>query len=434
MASRVSTGRASRSIVHRALVGRHPFSARARRHRVLAVAAVALLAASAHAQPSTPERVLLPATEHARATVVGRVDDVTKLDRSGYTATLVVERVLAGDVRPGEPIRIGWEELASKPPPRLRKGQRVLIALDDLPQGSLWRERFPAGTSALAIAARGDALLIEPQSTDLELLAGYVQLGAKATPAARASSLARIAAGASPMVARAAVDRLALLPNVGHALDAAATEQLMRTAADERQPLQLRREIIVLAGQARLTAAASALEALAVRDGVFEAEALTSLGEIRGLPNAQVESLLDRKEASVRAVGARFATSALAERRLPSIVRRDPAPAVRAAAAQALVETHTIWGLDAAVPALADPDPQVRSTAAQSLGALGAAGVPALEAVARSQPAEARGAITALAMAGPQGIVVVRQLSQDHPDQRLRDFARLALGQGPHAH
>jgi HEAT repeat protein len=119
---------------------------------------------------------------------------------------------------------------------------------------------------------------------------------------------------------------------------------------------------------------------------------------------------------------------------LPGLVRRDPAPAVRAAAAIALADTHTAWGLDAALPALADSDPQVRSAAAQALAALGANAVPTLDRVARTRPAEARGAITALSLAGPTGLAAVRRLAVELADERLRDFARLALGEGPHAH
>jgi hypothetical protein len=239
--------------------------------------------------------------------------------------------------------------------------------------------------------------------------------------------------GASPLPASAAIARLAQ-PNLAAAVDAAAAAQLMNAAADAGKSLLLRRDILAFVGQARIAAATPQLERLAQRDAPLEAEALTALGQIRGLPPAQVEELLDRKQAPVRAVGARFATGSLAERRLPQLLRQDPDPAVRAAAAVALAESHTVWGLDDAIPALADSDPQVRSAAAQALGALGAPAIPTLESVARSQPAAARGAITALALAGPQGVAVVRQLAEDHPDTRLRAYARLALGQGPKAH
>ena len=379
-----------------------------------------------------PGRALLPAAESARATVVVRVDEVTQLDRSGYAANVQVERVLAGTVQQGAALRIAWEELAATPAPRLRGGQHVLLALDDLPQGSLWRQRFPDG-KALILAAHGAALIVDPAAGDLDLIAAYLQLGAAAPASARSAALVRIAVGASPLPASAAIARLAQ-PNLAAAVDAAAAAQLMNAAADAGKSLLLRRDILAFVGQARIAAATPQLERLAQRDAPLEAEALTALGQIRGLPPAQVEELLDRKQAPVRAVGARFATGSLAERRLPQLLRQDPDPAVRAAAAVALAESHTVWGLDDAIPALADSDPQVRSAAAQALGALGAPAIPTLESVARSQPAAARGAITALALAGPQGVAVVRQLAEDHPDTRLRAFARLALGHGPKAH
>jgi hypothetical protein len=396
---------------------------------------VALIAATAAAQPSAPGRGILPAAETARLTVVGRIDGVTHLDRSGYAATVQVERVLAGAAQPGTGVRIGWEELAAARPPRFADQQRVLVVLDDLPAGSLWRQRFPTGSAALAVAERGDAFLPEPTSGDLDLLAAYLQLGRTAPAVVRATALSHMVAAATPALAGVAVARLASTPELGAGLDAAAVDRVLHTAADADKPLALRRAVIALAGSARLAAAAPPLEGLARPGAVLEPEALVALGEIRGgLPPSQVEALLDRPEAGPRAVGARFATGAVAERRLPPLVRGDAAPRVRAAAAQALAATRTAWGLEAAVPALADPDPQVRSAAAQALGEIGSAAVPALETVALTQPAEARGAITALTQAGPTGVAVVRRLATEHPDPRLRDFARLALGQGPHAH
>jgi hypothetical protein len=397
--------------------------------------AVALLATAAYAQPSAPGLAVLSAAETARTTVVGRVVEVVRLDRTGYAATVQVERVLSGDARPGAAVRIGWEELGGARQPRLAAGQRVLIALDELPAGSLWRQRFPPDSHALTLAAHGDAWLADPPAADLDLLAAYLQLGPRPAAAARASALARIVSAGAPVLAAAALARLASMPDAETALDANASDLLMHTAADVQKPLTLRRDIITFAGRRRLTAATARLEVLSRGGPPLAASALVALGEIRGgLPPGEVEDLLDSQDAELRAVGARFASGAIAERRLPPLVRGDPVPLVRAAAAEALAGTRTAWGVDGAVPALADPDPVVRSSAAEALGALGAPVVPALDAVARTQPAAARGAITALARAGPTGVAAVRRLMDDHPDAHLRAFARLALGQGPRPH
>jgi hypothetical protein len=392
-------------------------------------------AGGAAAQASAPGRALLPAAETGRSTVVGRIADVTHLDRSGYSATLTPERVIGGIPPSNGALRIAWEELAGARPVRFDAGQRVLVVLEPLPHGSLWRQRFPDESAALAVAAEGDAFLVEPEPRDLDALAVYLRLGPHASPAARASGLARLVGDGGPRVADAALARLAAARELQAAIDPAAAALLLRVAEDSQAPLSLRRDIVAFAGHARLVAAVPQLEALARPGGALEPAALTALGEIRGgLSAEQAESLLDNPAPALREVGARFATGALAERRLPGLARRDPAAGVRAAAATALVRTRTKWGLDAAIPVLADPDPQVRSATAAALGGLGDPAVPTLESVARTQPAEARGAITALSLSGPAGIAAVRRLATDLPDPQLRAFARLALGQGPRAH
>jgi hypothetical protein len=400
----------------------------------ISAALAALIAAQAAAAPLAPGAALLPAAETARATAVGRIDDVTRLDRSGFAATLRIERVLSGPL-PATTIRIAWEELASGRPPRFADGQRVLVALDDLPRASLWRQRFGADSSVLAVAAQGDAYLRDVDGRDLALLAAYLQLDRGAAPAVRAPALVGVVVDATPPVAEVALTRLASMPDAAAALDARAVTRLLDVAAKPDTPKSLRRDIVVYAGNARLAAAAAQLEALARPGAELEAEALTARGEIGGgLPAAEVERLLERPQPALRAVGARFATGAVAERSLPSLVRKDPSPEVRAAAAAALARQRTTWGIDGAIPALGDTDPQVRTAAAQALGALGNPVVAPLDTVARTRPAEARGAITALVLAGPTGIAAVRQLAVDHSDERMRDFARLALGRGPHVH
>jgi hypothetical protein len=399
---------------------------------VIAFAVIVAIGAPARAQPSAPGRALLGAAERASATVVGRVSDVNRIDGSGYAATLHVERVLAGAAPDAQ--RIGWEELAPSRPPRLAEGQRVLLALDDLPTSSLWRRRFPAA-DARVIAAAGDALLVDPSAADCDGLRADLALGRTAPVRVRAPALAALAADATLPLAAAAIDALARMAGVAAALDAEAARRLMERARDSGQPVALRRQIVRLTGTARMTAAVPQLEALARPGSGIAPDALRALAAIGdGLPADRVDALLARPEPDLRAVGAECASAAIAEQQLTALVRTDPSPAVRAAAAERLAATRTRWGVDGAVAALADADPSVRGAAAQALAALGAAAVPTLASVARTRPAEARGAIAALAMAGPPGLGAVEQLATDLTDPRLRDFARLALGRGPAPH
>ena len=393
-----------------------------------------LLAGAAAAQPSALGAPFLAAVEAAPVTALARVDSTQAVDTSGYVATLTVLQPLRGTTA-SAPLTVLWEELARGRPPRLAGGQTVLVALADLPAGSLWRQRAASHPGARAIAADGDALVHDPSARDVELLARYAALPPGADPTPRAAALIGIAGSASPVLAGAAVDRLRTVPQLTAAIPDAALVALLETATDGERPPPIRVAIVELAGAARRPATRPVLEQLARPGGALEAEALTALAAVDGgLPPARAEALLDRPESAVRAVGARFITGNPVERRLPSLVRSDPDGRVRAAAAVALAKTHTAWGVDGCVPALADPDPLVRSAAAEALGALGAPVVPTLEDVVRTRPAEARGALTALALAGPTGEQALRRLSVDLPDPKLREFARLALGQGPHAH
>jgi hypothetical protein len=387
-----------------------------------------LVPLTAVAQPSAPGRALLAAAETAQLVVVGRITAPNPVDRTAYAANLTVERTVAG--APARAPRMTWEELGSGRA-RFADGQRVLVALEPIPSGSLWQQRFPS-RDVLAVAARGDAFLADPSDRDVDALAAFLQLGAGGAPPVRAAALVRLAGADSSPLAAAAVERLGAR---GTTLDRESGEKLLAIAADSRRPRPLRSAILARLGASALPALAIDLEQLARPGSLVEAEALEAIGTLMGgLSADRVEALLDRDEPAVRAVGARFATGALAERRLPSMARTDSAPTARAAAARALAATRTVWGIDGAVPALADPDRQVRAAAAQALAALGSLGVPTLEAVAASNRPEARGAITALALAGPDGQASVRRLAAQHRDERLRDYARLALGQGPHAH
>ena len=400
-----------------------------------ALGILALLFGVARGTESAPALALLAAAERAPLVVVGRVGAVTRIDNSAFAAALRVSHTLRGAVAVDTELPIAWEELARDRPPRLVDGQSVLLALDDLPSSSLWRTRAQGHPGLRLIAADGDALLRDPTAADVKQLTTYLALPRDASPASRAAGLVRLALESSDGLSGAAIARLRAAPELCAALSADATATLMRLAADARRPLALRDAVIRLAGAAHLTAAAPALERLAVAGAPLEAPALLALAQIRGgLPAARVEPLLARPDAELRAVGARYATGTLAERTLPELVRGDPSPLVRSAAAEGLAATRTVWGVEACLPALADVDPPVRAAAATALGRLGAPAVPALEQAARTVPAQAAGAVTALSLAGPTGVAALRRLEATARPSRCATSPAWRWAKGPHAH
>lgn len=403
---------------------------------IIAAILVALsLAAPARGAETDPTRALLSAAEHAPLVVVARVGAVDTLDTSAYRAALRVTRTLRGPAAKDAELVVAWEELARGRPPRLAAGQTVVLALEDPPSASIWRNRSREHAGLRVIAAGGDALLRDPSAVDVQQLATYLALAADASAARRATALADMARASSDALTAAALARLAADAPLLAALTPDAAATLVKVATDARRPAPLRRQVIALAGRARLSGAAPALESLAAAPGPLQAEALAALAEIRGgLPAARVEALLESKDGALRAVAARYATGAVVERALPLLARSDPDAAVRIAAVETLAATRTVWGRDACLPVLADRDPPVRAAAAAALGRLGDAAVPALEHAARRTPAQAAGAITALSLAGTSGVAALRRLQQDGPTESVRDLARFALGQGPHAH
>ena len=393
-----------------------------------------LVLAGAAAGATTDAGPLLAAIDAAPVVALVRVGETRQSDPSGWSARLTIVRPLRGGAA-GDQLAVVWEEVARGRPPRLSSGQEVLVALAPAPSGSLWRQREQAVPGALALAGDGEALLAAPSRRDVELLAILTALPAAASPADRAAALADLALGGSPPLALAALARLSAEAPLAAALAEARLVALATAAGDAQRPQSVRVALVSAAGAMRRPAARPPLLAHATPGNPLEAPALLALASIDGgLPADQAAALLDRDDPALRAIGARFASGNAVARRLPALVRGDPDPRVRAAAATALAATRTVWGVDGCLPALADRDPTVRAAAASALGALGANAVPTLERVARTQPAEARGALAALALAGPTGADALRRLSAELPDEELRAFARLALGQGPHAH
>jgi hypothetical protein len=394
---------------------------------------------AAGVSPAAGGLSLLRAAETAVATVVGRVREPARIDAHGCTATLVVEQVLVGEARVGEAIRIGWEELSARRPLRFADGEAVLLALDPLPSASLWRQRFAAHPRerVLVVAGGGDAFVRGPDPGTIGTLAAYLAL----PPPQRergggVGALASVVARAVEPVAAAAVDRLAAIADLDRRLTDAARAVLIGTAADTARPRAVRMAVLDLVARRVLRSLRAQLAPLARRGSDVEAAALTAIAVLDGgLPSVEVKALLARRDAAVRAVGARFARGATLQQALPALVRQDPAPGVRAAAAVTLVGHAGPSGLEAAFPALADATPAVRDDVARAIAGLGPPVVPALAAAVRTRPLpEARGIVAALSLIGPAGTRALAEIAATHPSEELRTLARLGLGRAPSEH
>jgi HEAT repeat protein len=372
--------------------------------------------------------------ETAVATVVGSVHEPKRIDLHGYSARLSVERVLAGEARAGSEAHIAWEELSTARPPRFEDGTNLLIALERLPATTIWRTRFPDASvsgSYFSVAAQGEAFLRNPDSQSVALLAGFLSIN----PSERSgepgvTALAALVSRSTPVLAASALDRLDETPDLERRLNKDGAAQLLVAATKTDRPLEIRTRVLDLIGRRKLVVLRPALNELARPGSPLEAEALQAIAAIDGnLAEKQVQKLLQREEPRVRAVAARHVRGALAERTLPELARSDPAPQVRAAAARALAESGTLWGLEAALSAFSDTDSTVRLEAARAVGELGSAAVPALREAARSQPKiGAQSAVLALSLAGTEGRQALVEIAADHPDESIRKLAQLALG------
>ncbi len=400
--------------------------------RLSAVGAALLLPLRALAGEATPAPAaagtdLLRAAELATTTLAGTIRSPRQLDLHGWAAELEIERVLAGEAA-GARARVAWEERATRRPPRFAEGDRVLLALEPLPPGSLWTRRFPT-RNALAVAADGKAFLRWPDPRSLDLLERYLALpSVRRLEPPGVEALARLVAGADSALAAEALARLDAVPGLSKRLDEEARGTLAAALSDAERPLDLRVGLLDLVARARLAALRPAAQSLAEPGSPLEPEALAALAAIDGgLPAERARALLLRAEPAVRAVAARHGAS---PERLTVLLRSDPSTRVRLAAVETLVAIRGAAAIDTASPALFDPDPEVSAAAARAIGGLGAAAVPSLRALAveRAGP-QAPGPLMALALAGPHGVAALRGIALEHPDAKVRRLALLALGE-----
>ncbi|MEE8311914.1 MAG: HEAT repeat domain-containing protein, partial [Candidatus Binatia bacterium] len=408
------------------------------------VAALAQLSTSAvarAAQPAAGSNGILAAADAGARVVVGRTGEPRKLDVHGSIVNVRVGQVLAGNVEAGESLSIVWEELSSSRPSRFEKGGRILVCLEPLPGSSIWRKRLPTPaerSGVMAVAGGGDAFVRDPAAPVVYALGHYLALGIEARGQAPGLAyLVDLVATADEGLAAEALAKLAAHDDLGSRLADGSQKVLVSSAAVAGRPERLRLGVLNLAGQRRLVAARAELVALTLGGPPVDAAAWMALGEIDGgLESGRDRALLESDRADMRRVGVRFLEGANVRLRLAAVAREDASPLVRSAAVARLVEDFGVAAIDDVLPSLADPDDGVRTAAAAKIGSLGAPVVPRLVAIIDDGSARARdGAVVALSFAGPDGTVALQRIAADHPDERTRKLAGLALGRFPgHEH
>jgi len=397
------------------------------------LAAAAATAAEPPAAPPAEEGTrLVEALEAAPLALVGEVRERTALDRSGWRATLVVESALVGDAKRGDLVPIAWEELASARPPRFAEGGRVLVALEPLVSGSLWRRRFPDPKQYLAVRAvaqRGQAFLRDPSLGSVQTLAHYLALpaGDRAGPTAQRHLLLLAAEGERALAVSAAA-RLAQLG--GTELEPGAQALALRALARADADPALARQLLAWVERGQPGGLAARLDAALAEAKRPPASFVRARGLLPGgVAAARLPDLLADSSAAQRAAAASVATSAQRDR-LAALVQTDPDVEVRRAALVRLAALEGSGALEPILGAFSDREASVRSEAARLASELGGEAVPRLRDVALGWPAPApETAILALRFSSAADAEpVLRELAEGHPDARIRALAGLAIG------
>ena len=369
---------------------------------------------------------LLGAAETALAVVIGRVAEPTRIDEHGYRASLVVERVLRGDVGEKPRIAVGWEEFGRGS--RFAEGERVLLALERVPGQTLWVARFPH-REGYVIAARFGAFLRDPDPETTDLFGRYLAL--EPTPREQGVALlSQLVARGHPVLARAAVSRLEIVPGLAGRLGSESRAVLARALADPARPRELREAILGLIAARGLHRLRPAVAALAVSGEPLEAAALAAQARLDGgMSEDEVLELLARNDAAVRLIAVVHGADAISDGKLARLLRDDRDAEVRVAAVTALLRRRGLGALRQATPGLFDRDATVRGAAALQIAALGPEVVPALESLIPGRPAEdLTGVLAALRRSGSDGVATLTKLAREHPDEQVRDLALLTLG------
>ena len=371
--------------------------------------------------------------EEAPLAVVGELSESKALDLHGWRATLQVESALVGDAQPGQTLAIAWEELSAARPPRFSGGDRVLVVLEPLASGSLWRARFPETAEYLrarGVAQRGLAFLRSPSLGNLQLLRHYLALPAdeRAGPTGQGHLLALVADGERALAVSAA-GRLAAR-GTGSDLEPGRAALALRALARADRDAELAGALLAWIERTQPGGLAAPLDAALAADARPPAIYAQARGLLAGgLGSERLAAWLADPSAQHRAAAASVATAAERDR-LTGLVRSDPAVEVRRAALRRLAGLSGAGALDALLEAFSDREASLRSEAARLAAGLGPEGVPRIREVALGWPSPApETAVLALRLSGSQEAAAsLRELADTHPDPRIRTLAGVAIG------
>lgn len=399
---------------------------------------IALLVASSAAADATRAAGsvgLVQALETAPAAIVAEVVETRRLDHHAWAATLVVETALSGGLVRGTQVPIAWEELASSRRPRFAPSERILVALEPLPGASIWLARIPdpkVRGVTLSPTSKGNAFLRSPSSGTLRILQHYLALSTEGRADTPGSGyLAELAARAELPVAVSAVARLREHPELDSRLEPGSARLLVEALFRPDSAPALADAIVDLVGALQLESLRKPLEGAASQDTLAPPAVYTALARLDGQLSQESTERLLRTEASHRAVAARFAGGPNSTNLLGQLIRTDPDAAVRSAAIERLLELDGKAALPRVAAGLYDRERDVRMTAAQGLGALGADSVSELQRVAEVGDREAaQAAVVGLMLTkSAEGTEALGQIAEEHPDETIRTLARVALGQ-----
>jgi hypothetical protein len=401
------------------------------------LASLALLAGAAGAEapaaaPAAEGTALVQALEAASLALVGTLEARTALDERAWGARMRVESVLAGDTPPGA-VPIAWEELASGRPPRFADGDRVLLVLEPLPTGSLWRQRIPDPRALVAtrgIAQRGTAFLRSPGLGSLTVLRHYLALPRELRDGPDGGRhLLALAADAERPLAVSAATRLAEGTG-GTALGAGEAGVALRALARGDADAELGGALLRWVERRQPAGLAAALDAALAQPETASATFVAARGRLGdGIAPERERALLASRSEAQRAAAAQVAGPAQADR-LADLLRGDPAPRVRSAALERLARLEGASAIAVLLDAFDDEDAGVRHQAALQVAAFGAEAVPELRDAARRPWPASQSAVLALRFANaPEARETLTLLAGDHPDERVRTLARLALGE-----